>query len=306
MKNFLSFFLFCLCTYYASSQETSLVRIGGIRPQWIDNPYSIYGKEEFITAVGQGENIDWAMYNAMSSLVGFFGRRIIQIDDDNYIFENAYDHIIGAEITAIWDDAKGTVYALATVNKDTLIDDYTTFAIKDSIIIDDLITMSDEEKNSFNGYARLMEASCVAEDINNYLNILKQAGQTWHTLENVDKYRNEARAILNNIPIQIICENDRYGRIQGAFTKVFSDRGFRTVRNNARYVLSVHFNALPGFNYTLLANLIDRTENDIILYYNTFAKGINENDAISVLEFNISQGFGQEFEDLLISYIPEY
>jgi len=91
-------------------------------------------------------------------------------------------------------------------------------------------------------------------------------------------YRLEASFISKEIPVGIIVQNDKFGRIHGAFAKAFSDLGFVIGGNNSPYLLEANVIAAPAVfpnnpnglfftRITLNADLKDAKAGTVLLSY---------------------------------------
>jgi hypothetical protein len=106
--------------------------------------------------------------------------------------------------------------------------------------------MNQTERESLEGVSRYQSAAVVADINISYVNVLKVIGAAAPAdIKPGAEYRLEAQNIAKSIPVGIRVANDKSGRIQGAFAKVFSDQGFRSGGNNTRYMLEVEISVSP-------------------------------------------------------------
>jgi hypothetical protein len=145
-------------------------------------------------------------------------------------------------------------------------------------MIDNLINISPAEKASMDGYSRYQFAATVADTNNVFANVLSVIGVAPPAnLKKGDDYRLEAANIARIIPIGVVVDGDRGGRLRSAFAGVFSGEGFRTGGNNSRYVLQVSLslsevnlggNQNKFARYVIDANLTDTSTGEVLFPYN--------------------------------------
>ena len=244
-------------------------------PSWVRDPYTKFDRQTHVAAVGFGSTREAAEKNALGSLVAFFGQSI-QVDQtvlssfhsavangaaagwsestavDEVITTSAgMDSLIGAEIGDVWNDGKGTFYAAAILNRTRAIQTYSNLISSNQSVINNLVNMTAAEKNTLEGFSRYQFAATVADVTYSYANLLSQIGAPAFAqgLKRGDEYRLEAQRIASAIPIAITVTNDKAGRIQSAFAKVFSELGFRAgavpAGTASRYTLNVNITLMP-------------------------------------------------------------
>jgi hypothetical protein len=188
------------------------------------------------------------------------------------------DTLVGAEIREVWFDSRNTYYAVAVMEKAQTARLYNDMINANLNIINNLVSMSQTEKNSLDGFSRYQFAATVADINTSYANVVKFVGGTAPAgLKPGNEYRLEAQNITRAIPIGITVKNDRAGRIQGAFAKSLSDLGFRSGGNNSRYVLDTDITVSPVdlpnnpnvfARIVVDAKLVDRNSNAVLLPFN--------------------------------------
>ena len=184
-------------------------------------------------------------------------------------------------------------------------------------MISNLITMNQTEKESLEGVARYQLAAAVADINIGYGNVLKVIGAAPSTeLKKGDDYRLEAQNITKTIPVGIKVKNDKSGRIQGAFAKVFSDLGFRSGGNNARYMLEVDIkvspvdlpnNANKFVRMELSAELTDTGSQTVLLPYNFNNREghTSESEAENRVYAAAERKITGEYKDALSNYLSQ-
>ena len=343
------FFLFPLllifsCVSTPDNRGTSN-EISGGKPAWIDNIDSVYDRSHFIAAVGHAANRETAEKNAIVNLASFFGQSIhsdltivntyqeaikngiVEKWTDNINMLNtistsvAMDSLYGVEVREVWHDTKNNVYyAAAVMERAITIDFYTNIITANLEIVNNLTSMSQTEKNTFEGFSRYQFA-VTAADINiPYLNILRLLNASIPGgVKKGEEYRHEAQNIIRTIPIDIVVTNDKENRLKNAFAKVFSNLGFRSGGTNARYVLNVdvnisHIEHPNNPNKSILmelsANLIDTVTKDILLPFSFTSRegytvvAVGENRMFLSAENRIEKEFKEVFSVYLSQLQP--
>jgi len=277
----------------------------GAKPAWVDAPERVYGKPDYISAVGSGPSREAAQGRALANLVAIFGQSVrsnLQILEtyqetvrngqvagyqENHAITDAIDQaasmdtLVGAEIKDVWVDSGGTVYAVAVMEKAGTNTLYGQMIRNNLGVIDRLTNLPESEKYTLGGYIKYNQAGIFADTNQLYLTVLQIIGNTTGiapgNIETGDYYRLEAAEIITHIPIGVEVEGDVSGRIKGAFAKVFNQAGFRSSGTNSRYVLKavVVFSepdySESKFKYARLelsADLVDTTNNAVLLPYN--------------------------------------
>jgi hypothetical protein len=226
------------------------------------------------------------------------------------------ESVIGAEIKDVWDDGKGTVYAVAAMDKAKTSLIYSEMIFRNEQTIDKLMASS-KDKLSFEAYTRYQQAAQLADANNVFYNVMKvirpgSAGGMG-SLSGRD-YRNEAAEIAKNIPITVTVENDRQDRVKNAFSKALSSAGFRTGGNASRYALKAKLvleeieyinNPYRWIRYTVEGNLADTAEETVLFPYSVTGREGHasqseaEYRALRALESAITDSYVKELGDFL-------
>jgi hypothetical protein len=235
------------------------------------------------------------------------------------------DSLVGAEIKDVWYDGKSVYYAAAVMERGKTAVLYTDMINSNRRIIQDLVTISDAEKNTLNAFSRYQLAAAIADTNRVYANVLSVVGKGPGSiipgeLKKGDDYRLEAANITKNIPIGVRVTGDRSDRIRSAFASVISKAGFRSGENNPRYVLEVNLTLtevqLPNqqnkfARYVVDANLTDTAGGVVLLPYNINGREghLNlseaENRAVATAEKKINEGYGGILADYLSTLLPK-
>jgi hypothetical protein len=309
-------------------------------PQWVSDPYLVYPRAVYLAAVGYGPSRESAGKNALSALTAIFNQSISSETEINVSYSEALEKsgstwsensdiaqtvktsvqmntLIGAEITDVWDDGAGTVYAAAVMDKLKTGSVYSELIRQNQLTIARLTTLSDGEKQSFDGYVKYQQASSLADANMVFVNVMKVIDIPsfgGEELKSGEYYRIEASEIAKNISMAVAVDNDRQGRIRSAFTQALSASGFRTGGANPRYTLTaslalepVTFEGNPyrWIRYSVESNLVDLSSGTAIFPYSiTGREGHNsaseaETRALRAAETSIQDGYSRALGEFL-------
>ena len=309
-------------------------------PGWTRNPYSVYDKQTDVAVVGVAGNRQDAEKKAFANLVAYFGQSV-KVDekliesykeaerkgittsfgstdfDSAIVIAAGMDSLVGAEISDVWDDGKGSVYAVAVLNKAKAIQTYSNLVTTNKEMIDKLVKIPEKNKNTLDGFARYKFASTVADINITYGNLLSQLGAPEFAkgLRNGDDYRLESFNITKLIPVGIVVKNDKSDRIKDTFAKVFSDLGFRSGGNNSRYVLNVKIVTSPvnmpdspykWIRIELSANLTDTGYRGTVLLpysFNSREGHSTQANAENAAYLEAERKIKEEYKDILSNYL---
>jgi hypothetical protein len=318
------------------------------KPAWVDSPDSVYPKGTYVSAVGFGSSRAVAEKSGLANLTALFGQSI-QADlkilntyqeavkngavdyKENTNVSNAIntstslDSLVGAEIADVWTDSgANTTYAVAVMDKGKTNSLYGEMIRANLAIIDTLVNVPAAERNTLDGFARLMLAATIADANRVYTNLLGVVGNTTGinpaSLKKGDDYRLMAKDISKNIPIGVVVTGDTSDRVRGAFAKVISDAGFRSGGTNSRYVLQAVIRLSPvnlpnpqNYKYARLeldARLTDTSDDSVLLPYNLNRREGHlelteaEQRAIRWAEGEITKSYGGVLSSFLSTLLP--
>jgi len=326
------------------SQSGPVVNTGRNKPAWVDSVDSVYGRAQYVAAVGFAADRAMAEKNALVKIVSYFNQSV-QADEtitrtyqeavrngvsagwtDNLAAQStirtsaSMDTLVGAEVREVWFDSRSTYYAVAVMEKAKAAPLYTEMILANQNIIKNLVTMSPAEKNSLEGFSRYQFAATIADINIPYGNLLRQIDAAVPAgLVPGDEYRLEAQNIVRAIPISVTVTGDRAGRVQSAFAKSLSELGFRSGGNNSRYVLRVEVTISPVdlpnnpskfVRIVLSANLTDTSVGAVLLPYNfNEREGHNsipeaEDRAYRTAERKISEEYAKLLNNYLSQLLP--
>ena len=344
-----SLLLYCIISLFlafsgcsSTAPSTTSSRAGA--PGWIRDPYSIYDKQANVAAVGMGSTRELAEKSALGNLVAIFGQSI-QVDETvSTSYEQALrsgaiatwsertasestistsasmDSLIGAEIGDTWYDGRNDYYAVAVLNKSKAALIYSDLIRSNQALIANLVAISPEGRNTLDGFARYHLAAVVADMVVSYSNLLSVIGvpaQRW--LPPGTDYRLEANTIARTIPVGLSVQNDKAGRIQGAFAKALTTVGFQSGGINSRYILEVIIETTP-ISYVnnpiiftrieISANLRDTEQGTVLLPYNFdlrdghSSQSEADNRAYQLAERKINDEYAKYLTDYLSQLLP--
>ncbi|MCL2442628.1 MAG: LPP20 family lipoprotein [Treponema sp.] len=231
----------------------------------------------------------------------------------------AMNNLIGVEIIEVWNNGRGTNYALAVMNRARARQIYSELIRANHEAIENLLDMSPEESNTLAGFSRYQLAAVFADMNISYGAVLAVLGVPVQGLIRGENFRREAQEIRANIPIGINVTNDMDARIQDAFARTFADLGFRTGGTNHRYVLNVsvdinfehrysqHHDAWINWVYmTLRAELSDSITGTVLIPYsihNLREGHVNQRQAEDWVFRNAVAAINREYRDLVSEYL---
>jgi len=339
----LLFLIVIFCAGASGNSDVDSITVRS-KPAWVDNVNSVYNRSQFVAAVGHAALREMAEKNALTNLAAFFGQSIQaeQIIVNTYYeavrngitagwIENiamsdavttsvSMDTLIGAEIREVWHDTKNNIfYAAAVMERIKTIQLYTEMISANLEMIKNLTAMNQTEKNTFDGFSRYQFAATAADINISYANLLRLLNaQIPNGVKRGDEYRLEARNIAGAVPIGIVVNNDREGRILNAFAKVFTNFGFRSGGNSSRYILrvnvtvsSISYNNNPNSMMELTAALTDTTTRETLLPFSfttreghTTAAGAGNRVFISA-ESKIEEEYKEVLNEYFLQMLPK-
>ena len=342
-KIFIMFLTSLLVLHAVYSSGSGEKKSANKEPSWVSDPYTVYSEQVNLAVVGRGSSRDIAEKDALGRLVSLFGQSI-QVDEkvsmtyqeaaksgvaaswsetttiDTRVATSAdMETLVGAEIGEVWDNGQGIIFAAALLNKARAYLIYSEMIRSNQAMIENLIDMTQEEKNSLEAYARYQFAAAIADINMSYGNLLSVIGRPMQGLKKGDDYRLEALNITREIPVGLTVANDKAGRIQGAFAKALSDLGFRSGGSNSRYVLDVNLVVSPVVlvgnpnvfsRIELKANLMDSSLGTVLVPYDFNSREGHttqeeaDNRAYAAAERRINQEYANILNDYLSSLLP--
>jgi hypothetical protein len=313
------------------------------RPAWVDSPEAVYSRNAFVAGVGAGNDRPAAEQNALTALSSIF-HQSLQADQtistsyqeavkngaaadwtENTSVESAIKtstamELAGAEIREVWTDGK-TFYAVAVMENERTARLYTQMIQDNQRIIDTLTDIPAADRNSMDSLARFQFAATIAEANRVFANVLSVIGAPVTAgIKRPEDYRLEASNIIKTIPVSVVVENDRDGRIRSAFASVLSSAGFRTGGNNSRYQLRARLSLsevqLPNqtnkfVRYGIDGNFVDASTEQILFPYNAVGREGHvsipeaENRAVRAAESKIKGDYAEALSAYLSRLIPE-
>lgn len=313
-------------------------------PAWVSNPRTVYAENQFVSAVGSGTDRDSAEKNALSALVAVFGQsvkgettvssrysqalksgKIVDASEDSSIdqaIQTSVDleTVVGAEIKDTWYDGSRYTYAVAVMDKMKATMLYANLLDTNEKTITGLIAVPQEERNTFDAYARYDLAAEIGDTNASFLNVLSVISPATADMKRSsvhpsgDEFRLECVKIAQAIPVAVTVAGDRDGRIKSAFSAALSAAGFKTGGNGSRYTLdgSVSLTEAALANqqnkfvrYLVDAKLTDTKTGNVLLPYSINGREGHatlteaENRALRVAEQKIKDDYNRVFKGYL-------
>ena len=233
------------------------------QPEWVSDPYKVYNRTVYLAAVGYGSSRDTAEKNALLNLTSIFGQSVSGESSVNYTYSQALeasssvwseksdlaqavrtsvamDTLIGAEIKDVYRNSGGTWYALALMDRAKTQLIYSELINQNQNTITQLVSLSADKKVTIDGFINYYQAASLA-DANlvfaNVVNVISPPFNAGEGLKTGNDFRLEAAQIARNIPIAVIVDNDRQGRLTSAFSAILAKAGFRIGPVNSRFAL---------------------------------------------------------------------
>ena len=342
----LALLLFCTCASSnpagggVSRGSASGGASGGRQPDWVSDPYTRYDSQVNVAVVGRGSSRDQSEKDALGRLIAVFGQSI-QVDEKvSTAYEEAVksgvtaswsetttvastiatsasmDSLVGAETGETWDDGKGTFFTVAFLNKTKAFQIYSEIIRSNQAMINNLVNIPAAERNTLEGFARYQFAATIADVTASYANLVSVIGGNVQGLKSGNDYRLEAANITKVIPVGLRVQNDKSGRLQGAFAKAISDLGFRSGGTNSRYLLDVSVFTSPvtisgnPYNWTRIevnANLSDTGSGTVLLpfSFNTREGHTSQGEADNRAYMAAEQKINEEYSTLLSDYLSK-
>jgi hypothetical protein len=233
------------------------------------------------------------------------------------------DTLVGAEIGSVWDDARGTVYAIAYLNKERAVAVYGNMIQTNLKNIEKLTAMTAAEKNTLDGYARYRLAAIIAGINAKHAVVLAQCGGPTAeslNLPGADTLNIEASAIIKNVTVIVTVKGDSNNRIRDAFTKALSGEGLRTRGNSPPYTLEVDVNLSEAVfannpnkfcRFTVSAELIENATDSVLLPFSLTDRAGHstyeaaQNAALLEAEKQIGEKYPAVFREYLEGLLPK-
>jgi hypothetical protein len=99
------------------------------------------------------------------------------------------DSLVGAEIGDVWNDGKNSYYAVVVLNKPKASQVYSEMVMSNQAMINRLVNIAIDEKNTMNGLTRYQLAVKVADKTKPYLNLLSVIGGPVPAFKSGNDYR---------------------------------------------------------------------------------------------------------------------
>ncbi|MDR1126830.1 MAG: LPP20 family lipoprotein [Treponema sp.] len=271
----------------------------GARPVWIDSKGSVYNKSEHLSEIGMDARQDSADQKALAAITAVFGQSVQAQQRLSSAYNEAVkagkvttsesvsmqesirtstqlSNLVGVSIADRWYDGKSSYYSIAVMDNAKAIQVYTSIIDGYSETINILTNISDDEKYSFDGYARYKLASIIADGSQEYVRVLTYLGATPPNVKRGADFLSEIKNIASRIPIYVNVSGDVSNRIRSALTKAITSQGLQGGGSSARYMLNVNFSLSEAVfpnnpnkfaRYLVEGSLIDTASGNELLAY---------------------------------------
>jgi hypothetical protein len=312
-------------------------------PDWVYAPAAEYPDTAFLTAVGYAATRE----GAESAAIGGIGKTLRQTiqaetsaqeafaqNDGTWTSGLAYtgtvststalDNISGVTIKEVWGDGKGTIYALAALNRNESGRYYQGLIEKNAQVINSQIAYAAGNAESFEALGALNRAVKLAEENAEHLHILSAVNPGMYSLVSLEyggavQVKELAQRYLGRIPIAIAVTGDQDNLVGGAFAEGITAAGLSPLFTQTgvyTYVLkvAVHLEdaGLLGnyqtVRYTVDASLTDVRNGKTLLPLTISGRESHtsqqeaQNRAFRTIRSEVSKTFAPRFAALLKSY----
>ena len=222
-------------------------------PEWILSPTSVYSDEEYLSAVGYGADRASAENAAIAAITKTIKQNVKsttlsteKFSQTDKGWDNAKDYsnnvetysnlvISGIYIQDVYPVKKGKTteyYALALVNRTEAGNHYKSKITELNAVIDEKIVDAYKSMGTFSSYSTLVEATELAKENDYYLDILAVINPKFYKISlpnygNAATVEELARRCLSQIVIGFNVNGDMDGRIEAAFSKIFTEYGIK-------------------------------------------------------------------------------
>lgn len=309
------------------------------RPAWVGSKEAI--DQRLVGGVGMGSSRDAAEKNAFADLSSFFSlslkadMKMVEsyqesvrngkttgwnqsTESENAVKTSTSMDLVGAEVRKVWTDGKN-YYALAVMDKAATARLYTQLIQDNQRTIDTLLGIPAADRDSMDSLARYQFAATLAEVNQVYANVLTVIRAPLPAgLKPSADYALMANTVIKAIPVLVTVENDRDGRIRGAFAAALAAKGFGTGGNNSRYQLQARLSLSEAptqtnkfARYVVDGNFVDTATGIILFNYNINGREghLNlpeaENRAVRAAENKIKGDYAAALTAFLSQLIPK-
>jgi hypothetical protein len=274
-------------------------KTGGAKPAWIDAKNSVYNKSQHLSEIGLDARQDGADQKALAALTAVFGQSVEAQQKLSSAYNEAVragkvttsesvsmqesirtstqlSSLVGASIADRWYDGKSTYYSIAVLDNAKAVQVYTSIINGYNETINVLTNINDDEKYSFDGYARYKLASIIADGAQEYVRVLTYLGAAPLNVKKSADFLSEIKNITTKIPIFVNVSGDVSNRIKSALTKAITSQGLQGGGSSARYTLNCNFSlsevSFPNnpnkfARYLIEGSLIDTVSGNELLAY---------------------------------------
>lgn len=241
-------------------------------PQWVDSPTSVYPTAQYFRLVGTGADRASAELNAVRGIAAIFSQNVQNATHASKRMEQAVkdgkmatsiaagisqetasqvnmDDVVDVEVKGYWQNVQeGNYQAIAVLDKQKTAAMYTSMIQTNDREVRSLMDVDENDTASyytFETYARFDLAREIAAKNEGYIGRLQVvdpnvASSLRSSCVPSKQLKGKALEIAKAIPIGIIVEGEREGRVKASFANAVSAAGFRTSDlPGERYVITV-------------------------------------------------------------------
>jgi hypothetical protein len=239
----------CVSAFSCATSRQSAAPTGGQAPGWVYSASADYPDSDYLTAVGYAATREGAESNAVATL-GRTIRQSIQAEttaeegftqrDANYSASAAFSgtvntsvdlkDISGVSVKEVWNDGKGTTYALAVLDRAESGRYYRTQIDKNAEVINSQIVYASNNAESLEAVGALNRAVKLAEENAENLGILFAVNPMLARVVSLEygsaeKVREFSMRILERIKIAIVVSGDKDNLVGNAFAEAITSGG---------------------------------------------------------------------------------
>jgi hypothetical protein len=268
---------------------------GEPRPDWVEDPYSVYDRGTYVAVLGHGATRDAAERNALVALAALFGQSVqaelqaaeayseavvngtVKSSSQTSEITEALkvsvemDTLAGAEIRDVWYDQKSVYYAAAIMEKARAAGIYDAKINANMSAINALMEDAGKETEALYAcgllYAGLRVAGITEEFIKTAAAVGSgPAGKYDAALGRIQQFRSAYRAGRDSLRFTVRVEGpDTAGRIERTLQELLEGGGYITTLQNPQYTVAARLTAAEEAGRTrvsIRAGIAVRIERD--------------------------------------------
>lgn len=233
------------------------VSASSVAPEWVTAPESAYDSNEYLVAVGSGDDKKEAESDALSLLARSIQQNVMASTESSKTFDGNdsagyntnYDYsgtviadstvkdIPGITFPKTWIAKNGTVYTLALLSRQEAGKYYQQKIADLTAVVESEIIFANSNKGSFAALAALQNAVQTAWENQMYLDTLAGINSDMYHLISLDYGSAQAVEVLaarqkEYIVVAVEVEGDSNGRISSVLEGILSDLGLKAASSS--------------------------------------------------------------------------